>query len=188
MVDSCRALGSSWQLPWEKTIQLSVFTRVQLELGILHGSGAATSNPGSTIQARNNKAPLRTLGHKHYWTKVVSNNGNTSIDGWSTTSIDGWSTTSNNTGRRQHNTKHSQHAPLQHTATNIHRRVWYLWRMEIQVSSIHGTNGLPITTATWELRKLNNNNQRSRPSSSSKHHRRSKQVDTTVHWLEIHPG
>ena len=162
---------------------LQVYNR---KLGILHGSGAATSNPGSTIQVRNNKAPLRTIGLKNYSTKVVSNNGN-SIYGWNTTS-------NNNTGGWYHDTKHSQHASLQNATTNVHRRVWYLWRMEVQVSSIHGTNGLSITATTGELREFNNNHQRSRSCSSSKYNRRSKhkwiQLSTDLRYILVNvcPG
>ena len=119
----------------------------------------------------------RTIEHKNYSTEVVSNNGN---------SIYGWSTTINTTGGRHHSTTHSQHAPLQNATTSIHRRVWCLWRMEVQVSSIHGTNGQHSTTTAGECREFHNNHQRRRPSSSSIHNRGSKQVESWSHWLTIH--
>ncbi len=70
------------------------------------------------------------------------------------------------------------------TGTNVHRRIWYFWWMEIQAPSLHGLVQSTTTTA-GECRKLDNN-QRIRPCSSN-HNRGDKQVDTTFHWLTIHP-
>ena len=140
----------------------------------LHGSGA--NNPGSTIQVSHKQyhcAHTRTTV-RTYLRRVGNNNGNTNCSKWRYTS------------RRYNSTRIDQHAQIQNDTTNIHRRVWYLRGMEVQVPRVHGTNGQCATTITREHRELHNNNQGCRFSSSSLDNRGSKQVDTIIDRLEVH--
>ena len=140
----------------------------------LHGSGA--NNPGSTIQVNNKQyhCAHTSTTVRTYLRRVGNNNGNTNSSKWRDTS------------RRYNNTRLDQHAQVQNDTTNIHRRIWYLRRMEVQVPGVHGTNGQCVTTITREHGELHNNNQRCRFDCSSFNNRGSNKMDTTIHRLEVH--
>ena len=126
------------QLPREQKCWVTYNHSVYKLSWFLHGSGA--NNPGSTIQVSNKQyhcAHTRTTV-RTYLRRVGNNNGITNSSKWRGTS------------RRYNNTRIDQHAQIQNDTTNIHRRIWYLRRMEIQVPGVHGTNGQCVTTITRE--------------------------------------
>ena len=178
----CWSLQGPWvklterQLPRVQKVLSDIHYNVYKSSWFVHGSGA--NNPGSTIQVSYKQyhcAHARTTV-RTYLRRVGNNNGNIKHSKWRTTS------------RRYNSTRTDQHAQVQNATTNIYRRIWYLRRVEVQVPGVHGTDGQSATTIVTEYGKLHNNNQRCRPHSRSCKHRRSKQMDTTIDRLEVHPN
>ena len=148
----CRALGSSH---WETIAQS---TKVSAE----HHNTTCTSSVDfymvaeQTILVRQSRwtrttttAHIQTKQYADCLRKAVNNNSNNGIPSTSRGIT---------TSRRYNGTKPNQHAQVQNATTNIHRRVWYLRGMEIQIPGVHGINGQQATTIARELRSCNINN------------------------------
>ena len=71
--------------------------------------------------------------------------------------------------------------------TNIRWQLFNIWRMEIQVHSIHGNTGPNIPTAHGKSRKGNISTRRSWSQNSRRNNTRSRVLDTTVNKPQVHP-